>query len=43
MRGYAVALIAWKVAAAHRIRLTMRSRPGEGTTVELAFPATGRP
>lgn len=32
-----------KVAAAHRIRLTMRSRPGQGTTVELAFPATGRP
>lgn len=27
-----------KVAVAHRIRMTMRSRPGQGTTVELAFP-----
>ena len=27
-----------KVAAAHGIGLTMRSRPGQGTTVEMAFP-----
>ena len=27
-----------KVAAAHRLRVTMRSRPGQGTTVEMAFP-----
>ena len=27
-----------KVAAAHGIRMTMRSRPGRGTTVDMAFP-----
>ncbi len=27
-----------KVAAAHGIRVTMRSHPGQGTTVDMAFP-----
>ena len=27
-----------RVAAAHGIRVTMRSRAGQGTTVEMAFP-----
>jgi signal transduction histidine kinase len=27
-----------KVAAVHGIGLTMRSRPGQGTSVEVAFP-----
>lgn len=27
-----------KVTAAHGIRVSMRSRPGQGTTVEMAFP-----
>ena len=32
-----------KVATAHDLRLTLRSEPGRGTTVTLAFPATGTP
>ena len=32
-----------KVAAAHDIRVTLRSRPGQGTTVTLAFPGAGVP
>ena len=32
-----------KVAAAHDIRVTLRSQPGQGTTVTLAFPGSGVP
>ena len=32
-----------KVATAHDLRLTLRSGPGRGTTVTLAFPTTGTP
>ena len=32
-----------KVAAAHDIRVTLRSRPGQGTTVTLAFAGAGVP
>ena len=32
-----------KVAAAHDIRVTLRSRPGQGTAVTLAFPGAGAP
>lgn len=32
-----------KVATVHDLRLTLRSEPGRGTTVTLAFPATGTP
>ena len=32
-----------KVATAHDIRVTLRSQPGQGTTVTLAFPEAGVP
>ena len=32
-----------KVASAHHLRLTLRSEPGRGTAVTLAFPTTGTP
>ena len=32
-----------KVAAAHDVRVTLRSRPGQGTTVTLAFAGAGVP
>ena len=32
-----------KVATAHDLRVTLRSRPGQGTTVALVFPEAGVP
>jgi signal transduction histidine kinase len=32
-----------QVAAAHDLRVTLRSQPGQGTTVTLAFAGSGVP